>query len=295
MMNRQVLIDAYRQACEVELQAFKPGNVSVYSACHDMTVADFRISAEASSLAMTAPDLSLGERIYRAVQATREVVACNTNLGIILLCAPLIQAALSRRSGQCLRDRLLELLDSTTRDDAEWVFKAIRLAAPGGLGSSAAEDVNQPASVTLQQAMAIAAERDRIALQFTNGFKDVFEFGILQYNRAFVWFGKSEWAALSVFAHFLARFPDSHIERKYGKQYSEWIAGEMAGLCRAMETTSEPDKVLPMLYIMDKAFKAKKINPGTTADMTVATVLTVLLERLAKPDGSANKTAISGI
>jgi triphosphoribosyl-dephospho-CoA synthase len=35
-----------------------------------------------------------------------------------------------------------------------------------------------------------------------------------------------------------------------------------------------------MLYRIDEAFKAKKINPGTTADITVATVLVVLLEQL---------------
>lgn len=295
MIARQALIDAYLEACETELQAFKPGNVSVYSACHDMTVEDFRTSARVSADPITAPDFNLGERIYRAVEATRGAVACNTNLGIILLCAPLVQSAMTLRAGQRLRERLTEVLDSTTVDDADWVFKAIRLAAPGGLGASDAEDVNDQPTVTLKQAMAIAAERDRIALQFTNGFKDVFEFGILQYNRAFVWFGKSEWAALAVFAHLLSCFPDSHIERKYGKQYSEWIAGEMARLCRVIETTSEPDKVLPMLFDMDKAFKAKKINPGTTADMTVATVLTVLLERLVEADVSANETAISGI
>jgi triphosphoribosyl-dephospho-CoA synthase len=83
-----------------------------------------------------------------------------------------------------------------------------------------------------------------------------------------------------VFAEMLARYPDSHIERKYGKQYSEWIAGEMVLLCNALKAASKLDEVLPMLHRIDNAFKAKKINPGTTADMTVATVLAVLLEQL---------------
>jgi triphosphoribosyl-dephospho-CoA synthase len=84
---------------------------------------------------------------------------------------------------------------------------------------------------------------------------------------------------LSVFAHWLARYPDSHIERKYGKQYSEWIAEQMGWLCEAMQTAASLEEVLPLLYRMDQAFKAKKINPGTTADITVATVLVALLER----------------
>jgi len=78
----------------------------------------------------------------------------------------------------------------------------------------------------------------------------------------------------------LAQYPDSHIERKYGKRYSEWIKAEMEMLDRAMQTACEPKELLPVLYDLDKAFKAQRINPGTTADITVATVLVVLLEQL---------------
>lgn len=279
MITRQSLIDVYLEACETELQAFKPGNVSVYSQAHDMTVEDFRLSARMSAQPITDPDYTLGEKIYYAVKATREAVACNTNLGIILLCAPLIQA-LQSHAGKGLRPALAEVLQNTTEQDADWVFKAIVLAAPAGLGESDSQDVHETASVTLTQAMAIAAERDRIALQYTNCFKDIFEFAVLEYNRAFVLSGESGWAALSVFAHMLARYPDSHIERKYGKQYSEWIADEMALLCKAIDSANKPEDVLPMLHRIDEVFKAKKINPGTSADLTVATVLVVLLEQL---------------
>jgi triphosphoribosyl-dephospho-CoA synthase len=280
VITRQQLMAVYRQACEIELQAFKPGNVSVFSDAHDMTVADFRASASVSAPAVTDPNYSLGEKIYFAVEATRAAVGCNTNLGIILLCAPIMQAMHQCPSAAELRPRLGQVLQTTTEADAQWVFKAICLAAPGGLGQSEQQDVSQTASVTLLQAMAIAADRDRIALQYTNTFKDIFDFGVLEYNRAFVLSGDNGWAALSVFAQMLARYPDSHIERKYGKQYSEWIAGEMLALCKAMSAASVLEEVLPMLYHVDNAFKAKKINPGTTADLTVATVLVVLLEQL---------------
>ena len=279
MIERRQLIDAYLDACEAELQAFKPGNVSVYSEAHDMTVEDFRASARVSAEPITNPDYTLGEKIYYAVKATREAVACNTNLGIILLCAPLMQAV-QLGSGMSLRQSLDEVLQNTTEQDADWVFRAIVLAEPGGLGESDQQDVHEKASVNLYQAMALAAERDRIALQYTNCFKDVFDFTVLEYNRAFVLSGDSGWATLSVFAHMLARYPDSHIERKYGEQYSEWIAEEMVLLCKAMNAAGKPEEVLPMLHHIDQTFKAKKINPGTSADITVATVLVVLLERL---------------
>ena len=277
---RTALMVAYRQACEDELLAFKPGNVSVYSEGHDMTVEQFRLSAAVSALPLTDPDYSLGEKIYHAVEATRDAVGCNTNLGILLLCAPLIQAVYRMTPTQSLRDALKEVLNHTTVEDAEWVFRAITLASPGGLGEASEQDVHSQAAVTLQQAMALAAERDRIALQYTNSFKDIFDFTVLTYNRAFVLSGERGWAALMVFAAMLSRYPDSHIERKYGKQYSEWIATEMRSLCEHMTVFDGFDRLLPRLYALDEMLKSKNINPGTTADMTVATVLVVLLEQL---------------
>jgi triphosphoribosyl-dephospho-CoA synthase len=172
------------------------------------------------------------------------------------------------------------VLANTTLQDAEWAFKAITLAAPGGLGKSEQQDVNQAPEVTLLEAMQIASLKDRIALQYTNGFKDIFDFSVLQYNRAFVLSGESSWSALSVFAELLAKFPDSHIERKFGSQYSEWIAAEMATLCEALNNAGTLDELMPMLHRLDQTFKAKRINPGTTADLTVATLLVVFLEKL---------------
>jgi triphosphoribosyl-dephospho-CoA synthase len=277
---KQALIEAYQRACEIELQAFKPGNVSVYSPAHDMTVEDFILSATVSADSVSNPAYSLGEKIYYAVKATRDAVGCNTNLGIVLLTAPLMQAYWQRQTGQSLRDSLMIVLENTTLQDAEWAFKAITLAAPGGLGKSEQQDVNQAPEVTLLEAMQIASLKDRIALQYTNGFKDIFDFSVLQYNRAFVLSGESSWSALSVFAELLAKFPDSHIERKFGSQYSEWIAAEMATLCEALNNAGTLDELMPMLHRLDQTFKAKRINPGTTADLTVATLLVVFLEKL---------------
>jgi triphosphoribosyl-dephospho-CoA synthase len=36
--------------------------------------------------------------------------------------------------------------------------------------------------------------------------------------------------------------------------------------------------LMPLLHSIDRELKAQRINPGTTADMTVTTVLTVFLE-----------------
>ena len=279
MLSREQLAAAYVQACEIELQAFKPGNVSIYSAGHDMTPEDFRVSAAVSAAPLTDPEYCLGEKIYYAVQATRAAVGCNTNLGIVLLCAPLLQAASRRSSGQSLQHALAEVLAAADVADAQWVFKAICLAAPGGLGDAPQQDVNSPAQVSLIQAMALAADRDRIAFQYTHKFKDIFDFSILEYNRAFVLSGDSGWAALVVFCEMLAKYPDSHIERKYGQQYTDWVQMQISSLCEVIRQAHQLEQVWSQLQSVDTAFKAKNINPGTTADMTVATVLAVLLEQ----------------
>ncbi|MGZ5006684.1 MAG: triphosphoribosyl-dephospho-CoA synthase [Methylobacter sp.] len=280
MISPEQLSELYRQACEVDVQAFKPGNVSIYADGHDMTVADFRLSAEVSAEPLCNPAYSLGEKIYYAVKATREAVGCNTNLGIILLCAPLIQASSHKESGLTLRQALSKVIANTTVEDADWVFKAISLASPGGLGNSDQQDVNQQASVTLTQAMKIASDRDRIALQYTTDYQDIFNFLLLRYNTILNRWGDRNWAAVAVYADMLSQFPDSHIERKYGDQYSEMVATRMAQLSEELFKTDNPEQIKPSLFCLDQELKLYNINPGTTADMVVATVFTAFLEDL---------------
>ena len=279
-VSRNQLIDAYQQACEIELQAFKPGNVSVYADGHDMTVEDFRRSAKVSAGPITDPEYSLGEKIYYAIQATRDAVGCNTNLGIVLLCAPMIHAINGSKEGELFRDSLLNVLNTTTINDADWTFKAISLAAPGGLGESANQDVRAIPTVTLTESMEIASNKDRIALQYVNGYKDIFEFAILRYNNEFNRWEEEKWAALSVYTGLLCQFPDSHIERKFGNQFNELVYKQMALLDSELSKTSRPETLENMLASIDREFKTVGINPGTTADMTVATLLAVFLEKL---------------
>ena len=280
MMLQQQLSKLYQQACEMELQAFKPGNVSVYADGHDMTVADFRISAKVSADALCNRDYSLGEKIYYAVQATKTAVACNTNLGIILLCAPLIQAMSVIKPGITLKQALHQVLLTTTIEDADWVFKAIMLASPGGLGRADNQDVAEKPSITLTEAMRLASHKDRIALQYVSDYQDIFDFAVPIHYNAVRKSTHLEWAAVSVYAALLSHFPDSHIERKYGKQYSEMVAARMSNVSSELSKAEMPEQILPLLYSVDQEFKAKGLNPGTMADMTVATVFTVFLEEV---------------
>ncbi|KAF3976919.1 MAG: triphosphoribosyl-dephospho-CoA synthase [Methylococcales symbiont of Iophon sp. n. MRB-2018] len=281
MIDQTQLVTAYKRACAIDVEAFKPGNVSIYAEGHDMTAEDFILSAEVSAFPITNPDFSLGEKVYYAVKATRERVGCNTNLGILLLSAPICQAIFQQQSAQSLAQALAQVLSNTTQADAEWVFKAITLAAPGGLGDSKQEDVNEAPAVTLIEAMAIASKKDRIAFQYVSNYKDIFDFSILRYNTARVKYDDVVWAAVSVYTGLLTQFPDSHIERKYGNKYSGWVLEQMIIVDDALANTDKPEQCIPLLHDVDRKFKDKGINPGTTADLTVATVFIHFVEALS--------------
>lgn len=279
--DSQALAQAYLHACEVELKAFKPGNVSVFSEGHDMTVEDFRLSARVSAPWIADAGLALGEKIFYALQSTRDAVGCNTNLGIVLLCAPLIQAVQQRRnSEQPLRSSLAAVLKNTTKEDAAWVYRAIRVASPGGLGEPDEEDVRHEPAVTLTEAMRLASQRDRIAYQYISDYEDIFDFAVIRYNHALSRWGDQSWAAVALFAGLLSRIPDSHIERKFGTQFTGMVAAKMALLDEGLLKTDRPERLLAHLRETDAVFKSAGINPGTTADLTVATSLAVYLDEL---------------
>ncbi|MES1987500.1 MAG: triphosphoribosyl-dephospho-CoA synthase, partial [Pseudomonadota bacterium] len=123
MLTSVKLAQAYRNACMVELEALKPGNVHVFADGHGMTIHDFIKSADASAAVIAQANLSVGERILQSVKATQAAVGMNTNLGILLLCAPLIHAALSVNQAsdgenKNLQQRLDFTLNQLTVEDA---------------------------------------------------------------------------------------------------------------------------------------------------------------------------------
>ena len=269
---------AYCAACLAELDALKPGNVHRFAAGHDMTVDDFTRSAEVSARPLCDLRLGVGEAVYRAVAATREAVGCNTNLGILLLCAPLARAALALAEGTDLRARLGGVLEALDRDDADFAFRAIRLAGPAGLGTSPRHDVHDPATVTLRAAMAEAAHRDRIAAQYVDVYADIFEVGLPRLHDAIARTGDEAWAITALYLGFLAAVPDSHVARKHGGAVAETLRQRVVSLERRMRESSDPQRFQSELLALDRALKHEGLNPGTSADLTVATLFARALE-----------------
>ncbi|HML14589.1 MAG TPA: triphosphoribosyl-dephospho-CoA synthase [Xanthobacteraceae bacterium] len=266
----EAIAQAFIAACRAELDAPKPGNVHVLAAGKRKTVADFLASAEAAAAPLTQADARVGKRILGAVEASVAAVPRNTNLGIILLCAPL--AAAAERVPPDLRAALAAELERLDVEDAELAFKAIAFAAPGGLGTAPRHDVRAPATVSLRQAMAAAAERDRIARQYVTGFADVFDLGEPLLAASLARWKQAKWATLAVYLGFLSTFADSHVAREHGLAVAEEVRRRAATFEPRLRQAVEPDVLVPDLLAWDAALKDRGVNPGTSADLTVATL-----------------------
>ena len=271
MTTRPDLIaEAFRWACLVELEAPKPGNVHVLAGGHRMTAAEFVASADAAAPPLSAAGARVGMRILGAVEATSAAVGSNTNLGIILLCAPLAAGAEHEISD--LRGSLIEVLESLDTRDTELTYRAIVLAAPAGLGRSARHDVFGPASVNLLEAMTEASDRDRIARQYATSFSDIFDIGLPCLEEALRRYADLRWATLATYFEFLSAFPDTHIVRKYGSPAADKVCQAATAFRRSLQAVENPETLLPGLLDWDAALKTNGINPGTSADLTVATL-----------------------
>ncbi|GLU32693.1 triphosphoribosyl-dephospho-CoA synthase [Trinickia caryophylli] len=287
--------EAFLAACRLDVAVAKPGNVSERSAGHGMVAAQFIESARAAEAPLFCRGAPVGARVLGAVERTRAAVGCNTNLGIVLLVAPLA-AALDTLAAQpdaqgwhAATEAVLARLDL---DDARSAYRAIALANPGGLGDAPEQSVHAPPSVGLRAAMALAAERDSIARQYANGFADIFGAGLAAACAA----GPGEapgHATLDVFLTFLAGWPDSHIVRKHGLAVAQSVTGEACRyqrLWRDLMARGEPARAGELLAGWDAELKARGLNPGTSADLTVATLFVALAlsgARTASPERTA--------
>lgn len=271
-MNADAIAAAFRAACHAELDALKAGNVHRFSAGHGMEVAHFEQAAQAAAAPLAAPGERVGTRIEAAVAASLAATGLNTNLGILLLCAPL--AAAAERPG-ALRANLDTVLAGLDITDAQAAFRAIAAANPGGLGRHGAHDVAAPARIGLREAMAEAAGRDRIARQYVSGFADVFDIGLARI--AALADAEPDARTEAVHLAFMAAFPDSHIARKFGDATAEQVRAEAAEVAGAVDFRASAGIRRAPLHAFDASLKARGLNPGTSADLTVATLFAAAL------------------
>jgi triphosphoribosyl-dephospho-CoA synthase len=241
----------------------------------DCSFEDFARAADAIAGPLDrAGEMGVGETILAAVEGTRAVTAANVNLGIVLLLTPLAAASdLGGRSDD-VRARLATVLDGLTNDDARRAYRAIRLASPGGLGSSGEQDVAAEPTVTLLEAMRLAADRDGVARQYATAFADVFEVGVPALLDHLIRWDDLESAVVGTFLDLLSHRPDSLIARKRGST----IAAEASRRADAARRSGSVDPDSPGLRELDTWLRGDghARNPGTTADLVAATLFVAL-------------------
>ena len=168
----------------------------------------------------------------------------------------------ARRCAACSRKRTSTMHATCTRRFA-WRRRADS-ARP------TEQDVRNDPTVTLVDAMRLAADRDGIAREYAESFEATFEIGAPALERARAdGLGWSE-AVVETFLTLLAARPDTHIARRGGAalaaQATRLAAGALAeGGVRSATGLNAIDE-------MDRVLRDERHhgNPGTTADLTAA-------------------------
>ena len=278
------IVSAAQLACLLEVSAPKPGNVCPGHRFHDMGIESFLASAVAIGEPLRrSADCPLGRTIRAAIDATSRWSRANTNLGMVLLLAPLVRAASRAVDGEggtvttsAFRRGVRQVLDETTVDDAREVYAAIRTATPGGLGTAPEQDIAGDPTVTLLEVMRLAATGDDVAREYATGFDITFTTAVPALAGArrdgLSW----EDAIVETFLVLLAARPDTHVRRRAGADAAAAVSRQAAEALGAGGVRSEAGR--RTIAEMDRALRGPThlLNPGTTADLTTAGIFVVL-------------------
>lgn len=273
LLERQVQL-----ACLLEVSADKPGNITPAHDFSDTTYVDMVRSALALGPVFSrkrARARGVGELISDGVDATSRVAATNTNLGIVLLFAPLVRAAVTRQANETLRPATERILAALDRDDAAAAFAAISRAHPGGLGEAPEHDVRAPVRVSLLEAMAAAAHRDSVASEYATGYTIVFDTALPALSAQLRAGTPTLGAIVSLHLGLLAARPDTLIERKAGADAARQVSNAAREVLDGTRTLADFDASL--------RGPDHSLNPGTTADLVAATLLAALLSGVKLP------------
>ena len=314
----------------LEASSRKAGNVFPGVSFSDMHYEDFVRSAMAIGPVLDqAGRVGTGRLIYRAVEATRSSVGINTNLGTLLLLVPMAVALHQSQQAQNkqaqnkqasnkqasnkqlqtvtpsqLKNATRKVLQQLDKSDSQWVYKAIVLASPGGLGSSDKMDVrNSKAPDDLLEAMRLASPLDWIARSYANNFEELFQEiapAILQEVQDC---GDTSEGVRRFQVRWLAKHGDSLVLRKQGEHENQQLMLRAAKVASALDALSDQERQQLVVAQFEKQWlqldrwlraKGNRRNPGTTADLIAAALFVLLAtdqltySSSASPVGRAN-------
>lgn len=285
------LSQAIELALLLEVTAPKVGNVHRGADFEDVSFVDFVTSAVACAPELSqAANVGVGRAVLKSIEATRRVCRTNTNLGMVLLFAPLAAAVGRMQSPDgrfpTLVTAVQDVLGALDASDSQDVYEAIRLAHPGGLGESKDMDVRNAPPESLLAAMRLAADRDLVARQYANGFGEVFDGVVPWIIEAMNESGSLCDAIVRAHVRAIATWGDSLIARKCGPEiavqaqsfaHQTWTAGSI-GAPEYLEALEDLD-----FWLRSDGHKR---NPGATADLIAAGLFVAIWEnKIAPPFG----------
>ena len=266
----------------------KPGNVHRTRDYDDMVFEDFVISGivigDTIREACTDVDVDnpkLGKYILQAVAETDRWIKNNTNLGIVMMTTPIAVAASISDSFDDIRENIKLLMGNTSVDDACDLYDAINIADAVGMGDQDEYDVASDNAKqelrengqTMFDVLKISAPWDMLAREMTSDMPAVFEIGYPTYHKLREEKSQNE-ACLLTFLTILSHVPDTLISRKYGDEEALKISLMTRDLLKMKDS---PDFIDRVSEFDDYMFK-NKYNPGTTADLTAASIFVSYLK-----------------
>ena len=206
------------------------------------------------------------------IEETHKVVDTNTNLGIVLLLAPLASVPLD----EPLQPGLSRVLAATTVEDSRNAFAAIRLANPGGLGKAQEQDVHYEPTLPLREVMALAKERDLVARQYANDFAEV-RILCRSLGTSMPRLGSVERAIVAMQIAALATVgTDTLIRRKCGVAEAEEVRSRALAFTAQEVQTTKPGRRQFLEFDAWLRADNHRRNPGTTADLIAAALFVAL-------------------
>jgi len=292
-----------------EVSANKPGNVNLTVGFEGTRIEHFLASAVAAAptfeeaairgIAVAEGKLKIGSvalgKLIRDCVADIDAWQSggNTLLGTVMLFVPLAVAAGMTPLNEKvefdlpeLRTKLKFVVESTTAQDAVDVYEAIAIANPSGLND--APDLSVTAldskvrllkeNVSLFKVFQIAEGYDDICYEWVHNFSITFDSAYpYLMDQLRVKSRSLTTATVDAFLKILAERPDTFISRKVGLERAREVSVEAAEILKlgGVETLAGRDS----LVRFDRRLRERgnNYNPGTTADITAATLALCVL------------------
>ena len=288
-MNADEIAKMAQIASALEVSGYpKPGNVHRTRDFDDMEFEDFIISGivigdtirEACS-DVDVENPKLGKYILQAVAETDRWIKNNTNLGIVMMTTPIAVAAAISESFDDIRQNVKLLMGNTSVDDACDLYDAINIADAGGMGDQDEYDVASDSAKrelrdnnqTMYDVLKISAPWDMLAREMTGDMPAVFEIGYPAYHEFRKDKSQNE-ACVMTFLTILSHVPDTLISRKYGSEEAMKISLMTRDILKLKDSPDFKDH----LNEFDNYLYDNKYNPGTTADLTAASIFVSYLK-----------------